>query len=172
MKTLLCFTLCNTKLLIALRWTHAHKHTLLRVCLTSINIKTFQKVYWIFSLEENFHTSLQIFDTCSKFFAMKLVEEPSMLGNSIGANCFVVILPKFVSSSQHVPLGSQNKVLVDQNMQKIASNTSVRVSCLSHYFMFVTLLHGLCVAITTPIVWFCLTHCCPTPLPLGTLEIS
>lgn len=135
MKTLLCFTLCKTKLLIALRWTHAHKHTLLRVCLTSINVKTFRKVYGIFSLEENFHTSLQIFDMCSNFFVMKLIEEPSVLGNSIGAYCCVMIFPKFVSYSHHLPLGSQNKVLVVQNMQKIASNTSVRISCLSHYFM-------------------------------------
>ncbi len=123
---------CKTKLLIALRWTHAHKHIVLRVRPTSINLKTFQKVYRIFSLEENFHTSVQIFDVCS---SMKLIEEPSVLGNSIGASCFVIILPKFVSYSHHVPLGSQNKVLVDQNMQKIASNTSVRISCLSHYFM-------------------------------------
>jgi hypothetical protein len=42
-----------------------------------------------------------------------------------GAYPFVMILPKFVSYSRHVPLGSQNKVLVDQNMQKIASNTLV-----------------------------------------------
>lgn len=135
MKTLLCFTLCKTKLLIALRWTHAHKHTVLRACPTSINVKTFQKVYGIFSLEENFHTSSQIFDTYSNCFAMKLIEEPSVLGNSIGACCFVMILPKIVSYSHHVPLGSQNKVLVDQNMQKIASNTSVCISCLSHYFI-------------------------------------
>lgn len=135
MKTLLCFTLCKTELLIALRWTHAHKHTLLRVCLTSINVKTFRKVYGIFSLEENFHTSLQIFDMCSNFFVMKLIEEPSVFGNSIGAYCCVKIFPKFVSYSHHLPLGSQNKVLVVQNIQKIASNTSVRISCLSHYFM-------------------------------------
>ncbi len=127
------FTLCKTKLLIALRWTHAHKHTLLRVCLTSINVKTFRKVYGIFSLQENFHTGLQ---TCVQiFFVMKLIEEPSVFGNSIGAYCCVKIFPKFVSYSHHLPLGSQNKVLVVQNIQKIASNTSVRISCLSHYFM-------------------------------------
>jgi hypothetical protein len=66
---------------------------------------------------------------------MKLIEEPSVLGNCIGASYFVLMLPKFVSYSHRVPLGSQNKVLVDQNMQKIASNTSVWISCLSHYFM-------------------------------------
>ncbi len=113
----------------------AHKHTVLCACPTSINVKTFQKVYGIFSLEENFHPSTQIFDTYSNCFAMKLIEEPSVLGNSIGACCFVMILPKIVSYSHHVPLGSQNKVLVDQNMQKIASNISVRISCLSHYFI-------------------------------------